>query len=152
MSQWTHILGVIRYDYMAQVCWCSKTNGRPSCWNPKQKIKILKSLYKKDVPTGSERPIEVKVINSSRGPIVVLSGDLRDFGGDDVKQIVTWLNNISKEVDKDNKKAEDAEDTLDLRDSIVNCDVEYWSHRLIFSYKDKNWVIDKIPSGKRKEK
>ncbi len=141
MSQWTHVLGVIRYDYMAQNIWTSETNGRPKCYNPNEKIKLLNKLYKKDIPSGSEGPLQVHIHNSNRGPAVTITGDLRDFGKDEVLNIKYWLNNIDKEIKKYNEDKE-FDDFLEIRDAIISCNVEY-SDTVLFVYKDDSFKMEK---------
>ena len=117
MSQWTHILGIIRFDSMAANVWPE----------PPQKTKVLKdevkfihNLFQKgDTVSGSERPIEIQTILTNRGPTVVITGDLRDFGKKDLPKIVNWANAIIKVINKEKKKYP----TL-LRDAFINCNVE----------------------------
>lgn len=151
MSQWTHILGIIRYDYMAQNCWCSETDGLPECYNPEEKIKLLTTLYNENIPEGSEGPIEVSVINSNRGPIIVLSGDLRDFGNEDVQEIVNWITAVNKEICLQNDKVIDSIDVLVIRDSIISIDVEnYPKYKIIFTpEKKEKWEIIEVNKKER---
>jgi hypothetical protein len=151
MSQWTHVLGLIRYDYMAQNIWCSDTGGKPYCYNIKEKIKFLKKIYKKDIPEGSEGPIEISVTNSNRGPVVRLTGDLRDFGLSEVEGIISWLNNVQTNLTKINRKT-DFYDTLSIRDSIVCVDVEYYKNYkfLMFSENKKSWFNMEVKKEKSK--
>jgi hypothetical protein len=141
MAQWTHILGTIRYNYWAQNCWCSETKGAPKCYDPKEKIKILEKLYKSEVPSGSDEPIEINVCNSNMGPVVTITGDLRDFYTCDVQKILSWLTNINKEIEELNTSKEFV-DTLEIRDSIILCCVEYDQDRYI-RYNDdtEKWEI-----------
>jgi hypothetical protein len=127
---------------VAQNCWCSSTGGKPECYNVKEKIKFLKKIYKIDIPSGTEGPIEISVTNSRRGPIVRLVGDLRDFGLNEVKGIVPWLNKIHKKIVKDNYNVK-FEDTLSVRDSIIYVNVEYYKNYkfLMFDKNKKSWIV-----------
>lgn len=146
MSQWTHVLGTIRFDYYAQVIWSSDTDGRPKCYDIQKKIKKLKNIFNKDVPRGSEGPLEIKVINSERGPIVTISGDLRDFGSqNDIKSIINWLDKSIDKIEKYNQNYQ-FEDHLDIRDSIISINVEF-SQKLIvlvFNENKSKWSQYKI--------
>lgn len=120
MSQWTHVLGVVRFDAMAQNCLPE----------PPNKVAILKAdtefverLFQQDgIPAGSEGPIECQVIMTDRGPTVLLTGDLRDYGKEDLPEIVNWLNAITKQAHED---AVAQRRVVWLRDAIVWCEVEY---------------------------
>lgn len=136
MSQWTHVLGTVRYDYIAQNIWCSDTQGRPKSYNPQKKLELLQNLYEQNTPEGSEGPIEIQVTNSERGPIVVLAGDLRDFGLEDVDSILYWLNDIDSEVAQDSKN-EGFFNSMRIRDAIIQCQVEYCEDRIMVYKNDK---------------
>lgn len=144
MSQWTHVLGMIRYDYMAQNCWCSNTGGKPECYNIIEKLKLLRKIYKTNVPSGSEGPLQVSVIRSDRGPIVLFSGDLRDFGEFQIPEILKWLKLTSKSVEDSNKELNDYLNSLSLRDSIISIDIEYYKkYKVLFTPK-KKWEVKEI--------
>lgn len=144
MSQWTHIIGVIRFNYWAQNCWCSDTQGKPSCWNPESKIDFLKKAFSSQKPRGSEGPIEINVANSKRGPIVTISGDLRDFGLPELKGVISWLNKVHTRINKENAVSE-FDDLIMIRDYSIRCDVEYHAnfHDAYLS-KDK-WMLREMP-------
>lgn len=151
MSQWTHVLGLIRYDYWAQNCWCSDTDGKPEYYNVKEKINSLNKIYKHNVPTGSEGSLEVSITNSNRGPIVRISGDLRDFGLSDVKGIIKWLNTSHKEVEKENKSTNVSGNILTIRDSVINIDVEYYKNNKIVLFSQSNRKFKIVEITKEKE-
>lgn len=136
---------------MAQNIWCSDTGGKPYCYNIKEKIKFLKKIYKKDIPEGSEGPIEISVTNSNRGPVVRLTGDLRDFGLSEVEGIISWLNNVQTNITKI-KCESDFYDILSIRDSIICVDVEYYKNYkfLMFSENKKSWFNMEVKKEKSK--
>lgn len=114
MSQWTHVQGIVRFDYLPK-----SMSPTPLGCNTKAAVEFVYLIFAKNPPTGSEWPLEVNVIDTVRGPTVVLTGDLRDFGEapiNDLKGIVDWLNEC---LDKIPKKT-----LLLLRDGIVNCEIE----------------------------
>jgi len=142
MSQWTHVLGVIKYDYWAQNCWSSdssRKDKKPDCYDPIGRIKLLKKIYNKNRPEGSEGPVQVSVINSNRGPMVIISGDLRDFGRTEVEKIVKWLNCTTRDVEKENDLGDD-DNTLSLRDYAILCRIEYYSKEVFIIHDKDKWI------------
>jgi len=136
MAQWTHVLGIIRYEYIAQNTWSSETKGKPDYYNPKEKIAVLKQMYQ-DMPADLEGRLEVCTFNSERGPVVTIMGDLRHFYQEDVQIIQEWLNSIDARV-KTYNEDKVYHDRLEVRDAIVLCDVEYKA-TILFVYKDDSF-------------
>ena len=89
MSEWTHILGVIRFD-----SWSKNVTPRPvrARDNVEFESSTIYSAFDSNRPTGSEGPLEVNVIETSKGPTLLITGDLRDFGRDNMPDIIEWLN------------------------------------------------------------
>lgn len=120
MSQWTHILGVVRFDSMNKNVWPEPPN--------KDKLIKLEADFvdnffqQSQIPSGSEGPIECQTVITDRGPTVLLTGDLRDFGKENLSEIVDWLNTLGKEI---HKVALDQCSMLFIRDAIVHCEVEF---------------------------
>lgn len=95
MSVWTHVAGVIRVD-------CLRCIGEPEF----NKI-FIKSLWGEhnsdcNMPSGSEGSLDFRVIeNPDKDAIaaytVVIFGDLRDFGVDDIHKIEDWWDNVLEE-------------------------------------------------------
>jgi hypothetical protein len=121
MSQWTHVLGIIRFD-------SSALNVYPV---PVRKTEILKKeldlvskIYKAPIgaPTGSEGGLHLSFYISSRGPTVSVTGDLRDFGVSDIETITDWLNKCDADSDRLQKGSLHP---LFLRDAFIRCEVEY---------------------------
>jgi hypothetical protein len=136
MSKWTHFLGVIRFDSF-------NLNVRPE---PPQKDKLVSievnaihKLFQSIMePRGSEGPIQYETILTNRGPTVIITGDLRDFGYEDLNKIVEWLNDlleIIREYFDKNKWI------VFIRDAIINCDVEYHDDKLIIELDNKHEVF-----------
>ena len=97
MSVWTHIAGVIRVD-------CIRGISEPK-FN-KIFIKSLWGEYNPDcnMPMGSEGSLDFRVIeNPNRNSIaaytVVIFGDLRDFGTEDIHKIEDWWNKVLEQCD-----------------------------------------------------
>ena len=127
MSQWTHILGIIRYDSMMKNIWPEPMDKEIIV---REEAELVDRLFKTSIlPTGSEGPIEIKTIITNRGPTVIVTGDLRDFGSEDVPEILSWIVKVSKEIEK---TCEKNSIILMLRDGIVQCDVEGISKPIIF--------------------
>jgi hypothetical protein len=95
MSIWTHICGCIRFEYFLE-------NISPIDveYNPQLAISIVDKIFAQSLsrPEGSEGGFKNQVIYSSRGPVLVCDGDLRDFGKDKFKLFVDWLNCSFKEL------------------------------------------------------
>lgn len=127
MSQWTHFLGVIRFESL-------NLNSYPEP-PEKQKIAInevhfIHRYMQGGEPSGSEGPLQVETILTKRGPTVVLTGDLRDFGKSDLNGVVEWVNEKIKQI------AKSASQTgLAVRDAFIDCNVEYH---------DKKYIIEEI--------
>lgn len=92
MSVWTHVAGVIRVD-------CIRGISEPE-FN-KIFIKSLWSEYNSDcnMPSGSEGSLDFRVIenpykDSVAAYTVVIFGDLRDFGAEDIHKIEKWWDRV----------------------------------------------------------
>lgn len=116
MSQWTHIAGFLRIDYLQMresdnqlIDIIKEKFGRTCDFHSPEK-----SWDECNVPMGSEGSVQYKVLltygHSSLARIVVLIwGDLRDYGDD--KSIIDWVKKSTKD--------------LILRAGIIQVDVEY---------------------------
>lgn len=149
MSEWTHILGVIRFDSMAQICY-------PEPRNKKEIVEAEADLVNRvfqtiNSPTGSEGPLQIETRITSRGPAVLITGDLRDYGRENIDEVVTWLNESTKAVSEGAKKENKM---MFLRDAFVNCEVEFDDHKYIIQPNaDENIFELKIyPPGRAAEK
>ena len=98
MSEWTHILGIIRFD-----SWSKNVSPNPigSLENIKFELSTIYSTFYFGRPEGSEGPLEVNSIVTDRGPTLMITGDLRDFGREDIPIIIDWLNSSYKNVRKE---------------------------------------------------
>ena len=127
MSQWTHVLGVIRYDSLTQNVWPEPMDKEETV---RQEAKTIDRLFKTSpLPAGSEGPIEIKTILTNRGPTVVITGDLRDFGNEDVQEILTWITQVCNLVEI---TCETNKFLLFLRDGIIQCKVEGIEKPIVF--------------------
>ena len=122
MSQWTHILGVIRFDSMGANCYPK----------PPEKDFILKTqastvnaIFNSNLPAGSEGPLEINTFLTERGPTVLITGDLRDFGKEDLREVLEWVNDCVSKAHKKYKQIKSFHELYHLRDGIVYCEVEY---------------------------
>lgn len=133
MSQWTHFIGAIRYESLAMNVWPE----------PPYKDKIVNDQIRhvdhcfrsSELPTGSEGPIGFNVVLTSRGPTVLITGDLRDFGYDDLQSVIDWLNSVDP-IQKD-----DFYGIFMVRDAMIWCDVEYGDKATFITY---NHDLDKF--------
>jgi len=126
MSQWTHFLGIVRFDSMNLNVWPEPPDKNNLGL---QEVKIIHKLVQMtSEPRGSEGPIQYETILTNRGPTVVITGDLRDFGYEDLKDVVGWLNYLLKII---NEYALKNKWMIFIRDAIVNCDVEYYGDKLL---------------------
>ena len=120
MSQWTHVLGVVRFDSINKL-------ALPELFN-KDEItvseanQVYRLFVSSNLPSGSEGPIEVNTILTNRGPTVLITGDLRDFGKEDMLEILDWLNDLGR---KFYKAVIGNQSVMMIRDAAVRCDVEY---------------------------
>lgn len=126
MSQWTHFLGVIRFDSIAQVCY-------PEPRNKKEIVDAEADLVNRvfqtiNSPMGSEGSLEMETRITNRGPTVLITGDLRDYGMEDINEVVVWLNECIKAVSEGAKKEKRM---MLLRDGFIYCDVEFHKLHLI---------------------
>lgn len=116
MSQWTHVIGVIRFDSIF-------TNSiyPPPRDKPRRIIEELDFVHRTFhggmKPTGSEGPIEINTVATDRGPTVIITGDLRDFGKEELKSILTWANSQTEVVLK--------RGDMIVRDCMIDCRVEF---------------------------
>lgn len=93
MSQWTHPMGTVRFDSF-------NNNVYPPPPNKKRIIQAeleqIQSSFQetKLLPAGSEGPVEYKIFLTDRGTTVLVIGDLRDYGKDDLMDFPRWLNDV----------------------------------------------------------
>jgi len=120
MSQWTHFLGVIRFDSMSLNVWPEPEKKDEKV---QKELDVIDRIFSDPttLPWGSEGPIGVNTVLTDRGPTVLITGDLRDFGSEDLPRVVSWINKKLTEV----KEIKSREMLIFLRDMFVNCDVEY---------------------------
>lgn len=131
MSQWTHVLGVIRYDSMAKCCY-------PVPWNKDEilevEMKLVSNSYQTAIePSGSEGGLQLGFTLTKRGPTIFVTGDLRDFGLDEIPSILKWVG------DADTLVKENTTSMLFMRDCSINLDVEGNTYK---------YIIDIDPNGK----
>lgn len=136
MSHWTHILGVIRFDSFAK-------NVFPEPYNKQEILKteiqmISDIIQGTNYPSGSEGPIQVNFIETNRGPTVLITGDLRDFGDADLCEVVSWVNYCREKIIQ---VANSRQSMLFMRDAFINCDVECHGCRYIIELKDGKFVL-----------
>jgi uncharacterized protein with PIN domain len=136
MSQWTHVLGVVRFDSMNKNVWPEPPNKEALV---KAENDLVNRIFQESkIPAGSEGPIELQTIITGRGPTVLLTGDLRDFGKEDLGEIVTWLNGLNKKIKEE--AIEERRVLLIVRDAMIYCDVEFDNNTyLIMRNEDIEW-------------
>lgn len=120
MSQWTHVLGAIRFDSSYRMSYPRHRRADELAeWEADHIYEILERSY---APMGSEGGIEYNITMSKRGPVVVLTADLRDFGREDVEGIFDWIRAIASQV---KEWADSGNSFLLLRDVNVGIQVEF---------------------------
>lgn len=127
MSQWTHVNGSIRFDCFGI--------GRP----------MVEPDMLKNPPCGSEGPLTVENVVVYRRPhqafiTTSISGDLRDFGEEDVVDIIKWLT----------EHTDDFKDVGIIRSGIVEIAVEY-GNTYIYQYNDVSGIWECIVTQAHKE-
>lgn len=109
MSIWTHAAGIIRIDHLRSL----DIRPTPDFDNIFKKFiytdnldisELRKAAEECNMPTGSEGSLDYKVIenpneNDICAYIVVIFGDLRDFGKDDVNKIKEWWKDTLSKFD-----------------------------------------------------
>ena len=98
MSQWTQVLGVIRYD--------THTISND--------FRSVLSLWRQNLPEGSEGPLYVDPVDYA----LHITGDLRDFGKENIVEILNWANSAKKLVQEQCRKHD-----MYLRDAFIWCSV-----------------------------
>ena len=139
MSQWTHFLGVVRFDSLFLNVYPEPANKTRLAAAQVEKVHRL--LQRGCVPMGSEGPIEFETVQTGRGPTVVIVGDLRDFGSDkDLQSVVDWLNQLT---------GEEREIGGWIRDAFVRCAVEFKEYKYITINPDSGTfcLSDEMPSN-----
>lgn len=122
MSQWTHITGIIRFEDWNANVWPAPPNKNKVLAD---NVEFVNEAFQRcQEPTGSEGPLQTDTILTSRGPTVIITGDLRDFGLGDVPEVVSWLNEVK------NKHLE----SFGIRDCLISCDVEGHETLLMIDY------------------
>jgi len=120
MSIWTHIAGVIRLDTL------------PS-FKTKSAIARVKEIFNKNVPWGSEGPLEftVQEIRSHINILwcnVIFHGDLRDY--DNIDEVEKWIRESCKACVDQLKCI--------IRQAIIQIEVEYEGSALLL-YSSRGW-------------
>ncbi|HUT43845.1 MAG TPA: hypothetical protein VMW95_05870 [Desulfobacterales bacterium] len=131
MSQWTHFLGVIRYDSMNKIVWPEPPNKEAAI---AAELDLVSHIWQWNLPEGSEGPLQVKFHTTNRGPTVLITGDLRDFGKENLCEVLSWVNDCHKAVEKTKMM-------LILRDAFIDCRVEYDNTKYIIEY-DERFVLN----------
>ena len=117
MSQWTHVNACIRFDDLRLAGLGKGTLD----------------MKTGQIPEGSEGPLQFTVIenpdlHAMAAYVALVWGDLRDFGKENVQQIIDYLNAIV--------------DGRAIRSGIAEIDVEY-SDPMVLRYDDEpgKWVV-----------
>lgn len=119
MSQWTHVLGAIRFDSSYRMSY--PRHRRADEISEREADHIYEIFERSLVPRGSEGEIEYNITMSKRGPVIVLTADLRDFCKEDIEEIFDWIKIvISRISDWSNRE----NSYLFLRDVNVSIQVE----------------------------
>lgn len=130
MSQWTHINGNFRFDHLP----ISSDIGI------EKELKLVFgriSTFEDDwdadgIPTGSEGSIEYDIHKTPRGYDVSVWGDLRDFGDEDVREIVDWFDKIIKYKFKT---------PFFVRDALLEIGVESGKTYILRDWRDDKYDI-----------
>jgi len=127
VSQWTHVNGAFRFDYVAGVL-------PPLHWNDILGVDRPSELEEADwklcsLPYGSEGPL---LFNINPHPLrnhlnafnVQVFGDLRDFGSERVEEIFRWFRGVCH-------RCQSGPPYPGIRDAVVTIDVEGGEYRLL---------------------
>jgi len=131
MSQWTHFLGIIRFDSMSKNVWPEPRNASDTIG--READTLYRMFHYGNVPRGSEGPIEINTIVTDRGPTVIITGDLRDYGKENLVDIPPWLNEVIKDQQIN---------SLLLRDAFIKCNVEYDNKLYIVEPENKTGLFE----------
>ena len=101
MSIWTHVSGVIRLDSLRVVYDITPEINK--CFKPVRFEDPIKMWEKCNMPRGSEGSLQYMVQENPdestiASHIVVIYGDLRDYGIDRETEIVTWWRKVLKQM------------------------------------------------------
>ena len=148
MSQWTHVNGNIRFDYLPIgkdkdfECEIKKVLGEIIDYDHV-------GLFGEDhpncptshIPCGSEGGINYYIYKSSRGYNIGVDGDLRDFGEDEVQSIFDWFEIIMKYK---------FESPFFVREAALYINIEYGADYLLIDdplneQDEKGYKIHEIP-------
>jgi len=114
MSQWTHITGIVRFESYNSNVWPVPPNQAKLLM---EEVALVNSLFQRlQPPAGSEGPLQTDALLTNRGPTVVVTGDLRDFGRAEVDGVLTWVKECVALVEKVAH--------VFLRDVSIRCSVE----------------------------
>ena len=123
MSQWTHFLGVVRFDSMGANC-LPPPPGKNELLQ--DQLSEVNAVFQTNIPNGSEGPLKIDTILTGRGPSVLITGDLRDFGKKDLEVVLEWVNDCNNTINKNLKKGgKNFNNLYFLRDAIIYCEVEF---------------------------
>ena len=171
MSQWTHVAGLIRVDSMGAAI----VRTIPGDKQEKIRAAIKKAMgntcdYETsitgwdqcNVPRGSEGSLQYTVSRNSDEDDHGLSwgyisiwGDLRDYGTEDVEEIVKWLQKSLEKLMEpegfgepadmsDLEKANYMLSSFMIRDAVLSVDVEYSDTTILLWDNDKRKVRVKV--------
>ena len=98
MSFWTHCAGIIRHDWLPDVCFEEGFNElQQRAEELKERIRIIEILDK-NLPKGSEEDMYFEVHSPY---LITIQGDLRDVGENkeaEWKEIEDWFRNACEEI------------------------------------------------------
>ena len=140
MSQWTHFLGLIRYDSFVCNVWPEPINKESEML---RECELVNIHWQTNVPGGSEGPLEIQTSQTKRGPTVSITGDLRDFGREDLGSVLDWCNDCARRVAS---AAMGAMKVLFVRDALLLAEVEFDPTLYIMRHNDKCGIESDQPA------
>lgn len=145
MSQWTHVAGCIRYDWLqipgVPEMDFDKVLGTPGDLDHMEDIR--------NIPAGSEGSIQYEVItNSNHSAIaaynVVIWGDLRGFADGNVPDIKEWFGRAINATFKIWIAGKQQEMRPMIRSAVLKIDVEYGPTYILRNTDTNKVVVTRI--------
>jgi len=131
MSTWAHVLGLIYYDY-----WAMSTHPRPADASMERACEyIYREAQNRAIPCGSEGGLSLDICKGSRGPILVFSGDLRDYENE--AEILKFVKSMCDLPENWNKKHNNVAQCVDVRNLCVSVHVEFKDYIIVYDYDHK---------------
>ena len=125
----THVVGIIRFDSLLKNTTPSPA-GLPDFLSAQ--MHIVKQKFRAFAPTGAEGSLEIDAVLTNRGPTLIITGDLRDYGVEDMEDFESWLNTTMQDTLKELQNQMTIK-----RDSVIRVHVETEDYVRLYLWSDK---------------